>query len=246
MSRIDDEADLTRAYDESGEMVMHLQKGSRRLRRLRALPGNRSADHQPSVRPRSADVQRTLPDRPRLPERRERAAKRAIITKVINAVFRWDFNSCEAILKDGILWPIDFANATPDIALTSLHYYFPWAIKALLAWSLYCLVTERRVRITMDLERWFKIADSDRSYWEKLDAYEALADKHFETARFEEFKARKLTGLDEAMHELVASREFDAILETTVRTTFPEHEQERFLAHYRGIMSHWLAAESPR
>ena len=54
----------------------------------------------------------------------EKGREARIITKVINAFFRWDFNSCEAILKDGTLWPIDFANACPDIAVTSLHYYF--------------------------------------------------------------------------------------------------------------------------
>ena len=36
---------------------------------------------------------------------------------------------------------IDYANACPDLALTSLHYYFPWAIKALVKWCVFALVT---------------------------------------------------------------------------------------------------------
>ena len=38
-------------------------------------------------------------------------------------------------MKDGVASPIDYANASPDVALTSLHYYFPWAMRALVRWA---------------------------------------------------------------------------------------------------------------
>ncbi|MEZ4605224.1 MAG: hypothetical protein R2865_00025 [Deinococcales bacterium] len=241
VSRVDNAQELMKAYDESGTGVMHLQKGIDNfevfVRSLGIGPQISSFKYDPS-QPMHG---RYVIDHNFLDAEKGREAK--IITKVINAVFRWDFNSCEAILKDDVLSPIDFANACPDIALTSLHYYFPWAIKSLLSWSLFSLLTERQVRITMDLERYFEIADSDRSYWEKLGAYEKLADEHFETERFEEFKATKLQHLDRAMMEYVASQAFDDLITHNVRITFPAHEHDHYIAHYRGLLEHWLDSE---
>jgi hypothetical protein len=242
VSRIDNVNDLMRAYDESGSTVMHLQKGLDNfevfVRSLGIGPQVISLNYDPA-QPMHGRYQI---DHSFLDDTRGREAR--IITKVINAVFRWDFNSCEAILKDGVLYPIDFANACPDIALTSLHYYFPWAIKALLAWSLYCIASERKVHITMDLDPYFEIADSDRSYWEKLEAYEKLADKHFDSDAFEDFKHKKLKGLDEAMWDYVGSKEFDDLLVYNVKLTFPPHEHDQYIAHFRGIMKHWHDAEA--
>ena len=242
VSHIRNPDELRESYDASGSMIMHLQKG------IEFDIFVRSLGIGPQVISLSYDPSQPLHGRYSvkhdfLDAKKGREAR--AITKIINAMFRWEFNSCEALLKDDTLWPIDFANACPDIALTSLHYYFPWAIKSLLAWSVYCGVTERQSRITMNLEDYFKIADSERSYDEKLLAYEKLADKYLETEKFEAFRAKELSGLDEAMWELVGSDEFDGILRRTVESTFPAHEHEGFTAHYRGLMQHWLEAENP-
>ncbi len=242
VSQVRNADDLRESYDSSGKMIMHLQKSidfDVFVRSLGIGPQVISLSYDPaqplhgrySVRHDFLDA--------------EKGREARAITKIINAMFRWEFNSCEALLKDGTLWPIDFANACPDIALTSLHYYFPWAIKSLLAWSVYCGVTERRSRITMNLEDYFEIADTDRSYEEKLIEYERLADAYLETEKFEAFRAKELKGLDEAMWELVGSDEFEDILRRTVESTFPAHEHEGFTAHYKGLMQHWLEAESP-
>ena len=52
--------------------------------------------------------------------------------------------------KDGVVYPIDYANACPDVAVTSLHYYFPWAMTALLKWSAFCVATGRKARTQVD------------------------------------------------------------------------------------------------
>ena len=242
VSRVDDPVELMRAYDNSGQMLMHLQAGLDDydvfVRTLAIGPQHISLRYDPS-QPMHG---RYMIDHNFLSPEKGREAR--IINKTINAFFRWDFNSCEAILKNGILWPIDFANACPDVAVTSLHYYFPWAMKALLAWSVFCAVTERPMRITMDLEKYFAIADSDRAYEEKLTEYEKLADIHFDTERFLEFRATQLKDLDEIMWEFAQTPEFDDILTLTVRTTFPPHEPEKFIAHFRGLLRFWVQAEA--
>ena len=242
VSKVRDEAELDRVYDESGQMLMHLQAGLEDyevfVRSLAIGPQVSSFHYDPEQPPHG----RYVIDHQFLDQEKGREAE--IITKTINAFFRWDFNSCECILKDGILSPIDFANACPDIAITSLHYYFPWAIKSLLAWSIYSVVSERSMRITMDIEKYFKIADSDRSYEEKLSAYEKLADKHFETTRFEEFNSTVLKDLDEIMWDVVQTDEFDQMISQTVRSMFPEHEHEEYIAHYRGLLKHWVDSEN--
>ena len=163
-----------------------------------------------------------------------------VLTKIINAFFRWELNSCEAIIKDGIVFPIDFANACPDMHLTSLHIYWPWAVKALLAWSTFCVATDRRMRLDMNTQDYFDIADSEMPWEEKLAGYEGLVDEYYDTQRFDEFRATQLGWLDESMWDFVQTPDFDGILVDLVRDKFPAHEHDHFIAHYRGIMSGWV------
>ena len=66
------------------------------------------------------------------------------IAQTVNAFFRWEFNSCEMLVQGDTVLPIDYANACPDVAVTSLHYYFPWAMRTLVKWSAFCVATGRR------------------------------------------------------------------------------------------------------
>jgi hypothetical protein len=162
------------------------------------------------------------------------------ISRVVNAFFRWEFNSCETIVKDGVASPIDYANASPDVALTSLHYYFPWAIRALVRWSAFCSATGRQMRINQTTRDYFEIGDrDDLTYEEKLAEYRKLADAYFQIDEYDEFCATKLPHLDEALVEWVESPDFDRVLVETVQSTFPEHEQEHFVTHYRGLLAAW-------
>src|SRR5215218_5985363 len=240
VSHIRDSQELHRAYDESGQRLMHLQA---------AVDGFDVFARSLSIGAETM-VMHFRPDQP-MHDRYavshdflspEVGDEVVTISRLINAFFRWEFNSCETLVRGTEAHPIDYANASPDVALTSLHYYWPWAISALLKWSIFCTVTGRRPRAAdFDPGAYFAIGDrEDLSYGEKLAAYRKLADDYFEIERYQEFCATSLPHVDELMLDWIASPEFDRLLVETVRATYPAHEQEQFLAHFRGLMWLWL------
>ena len=238
VSRIADAGALMQAYDSSGQSMMHLQAAIEDfdvfVRALGIGPQVQPMQYDPS-QPQHARYL-TNPDflSP------EKSREMIVLTKIINAFFRWELNSCEAIIKDGVVFPIDFANACPDMHLTSLHIYWPWAVKALLAWSTFCVATDRRMRLDMNTQDYFDIANSEMPWEEKLAGYEALVDEYYDTQRFDEFRATQLGWLDESMWDFVQTPDFDGILVDLVRDKFPAHEHDHFIAHYRGLMRWWV------
>ena len=169
------------------------------------------------------------------------------ISRLVNAFFRWEFNSCETLVSGEEVYPIDYANACPDIALTSLHYYFPWAIKALVKWCVFVLATGRPPQLDLDPGRYFTVADSPGlSYAEKLGIYRELAEAHFDSARYHDFWAGQQERLDEIVLDWVASPDFDRLLVRTVQSTYPAHEHDQFVAHLRGLLGLWVREESAR
>src|SRR5262245_24872435 len=238
VSRIRNEDELTRAYDESGQRLMHLQE---------SIEGYDVFARSLSIGAETM-VMNFRPDRP-MHERYavshdfltpELGDEVLTISRLINAFFRWEFNSCETLIRGTEAHPIDYANASPDVAVTSLHYYFPWAISALLRWSAFCTVTGRQPRLDTNARDYFDVADSDRSYGEKLAEYARLADAYFEKDQYDEFCATSLASLDEIVRDWVASPDFDGLLVDTVKSTYPAHEQDRFIAHFRGLLSLWV------
>ncbi|MGH3336287.1 MAG: ATP-grasp domain-containing protein [Nocardioides sp.] len=238
VSRINDRADLHRSYDESGEMLMHLQA---------------TVDYEHFARALSIGPETMVMDfRPEQPMHNRYAVSHdflsesagrqtAAISRIVNAFFRWEFNSAEMLVTGDEVYPIDYANACPDVAVTSLHYYFPWAITALVRWSTYCVVTGRRSAVDLQTSRYFAIADDpDRSYDDKLDAYLALADEYLESDRYWEWCAAHMPHLEEQVHDWVTSDDFDRLLRDTVTATYPPHEHEHFHDHFRGLIGLWV------
>jgi len=244
VSRINNPAELHSAYDASGEMLMHLQK---------------AIDYDVFARSLSIGaetmVMKFQPDQPmhlRYAVDHNFLSPQAgtevvTIGRLVNAFFRWEFNSCETLVKSGEVYPIDYANACPDVALTSLHYYFPWAMKALVKWCVFALVTGRQAKLDLETDRFFAIADEPgMSYEEKLAAYRELADAYFETERYQDFCASNLSRLDQIVLDWVAGADFDQLLVRTVQSVYPAHEHEKFIAHLRGLLNLWVRDESAR
>ena len=244
VSRISNPAQLHAAYDQSGEMLMHLQK---------------AIDYDVFARSLSIGaetmVMRFQPDQPmhlRYAVDHDFlsppvGAEVVTIGRLVNSFFRWEFNSCETLVKGGEVYPIDYANACPDVALTSLHYYFPWAIRALVKWCAFVLVTGRRAKLDLETDRFFETGDDPgMTYAEKLDAYRKLADSYFEADRYQDFCATALAHVDEIVLEWVAGPDFDRLLTDTVRATYPAHEHDKFVAHLRGLLGLWVRDESGR
>ncbi len=104
----------------------------------------------------------------------------------------------------------------------------------------FCCVTGRLQTVDLDTEQYFAIADrADLSYDEKLAGYRKLADNQLEVDRYREFCERHLAHVDELSVAWVESPDFDRIIVDTVRNTFPAHEHEQFIAHFRGLLAAW-------
>jgi hypothetical protein len=226
VSRIEDEKTLRDAYEKSGKMVMHLQ---------RAVDGFdlfvRCIGVGPQTRIVKYDPVAPLHDRYTMERGFMPAAEESLVrdmTMTINSFFGWDFNSCETLRKDGVFHPIDFANACPDSQVTSLHYHFPWLVKAKLRWALFCAATRRKFPLNLTWAPYFEIADGKKPFREKLSAYAKLADARFDTARFQEFCAKHLANLDEVADTFFRSDKAREAVHAKVKALYPEHEWASF------------------
>jgi hypothetical protein len=244
VSRIGSPEELHAAYDASGEMLMHLQK---------------AVDYDVFARSLSIGaetmVMRFQPDQPmHLRYAVDHSFLSApvgtevvTISRLVNAFFKWEFNSCETLVKDGEVYPIDYANACPDVALTSLHYYFPWAMKAMVKWCVFALVTGRRIKLDLETDRYFAIADEPgMSYAERLQGYRELADAYFDSERYQDFWADRQSRLDEIVLDWVSGPDFDQLLIRTVQLVYPVDEHDKFIAHLRGLLGLWVRDETAR
>ena len=231
---------LHQAYDESGQRLMHLQasvEGFDVFARSLSIGAETMIMH---FRPDEPMHDRYAVDHDFLSP--ELGDEVTTISRLINAFFRWEFNSCETLVRGTEAHPIDYANASPDVALTSLHYYFPWAMSALLKWSAFCVVTGRAAAAR---PRHAQLLRDRRPRGPQLRGEAGRLPR----ARRRVLRGRPLPGLRRQPARRTStsscstgsrSPDFDRLLLETVRSTYPPHEHERFIGHLRGLVGQWV------
>jgi hypothetical protein len=237
VSRIDNELALRAAYEQSGRYVMHLQQA--------VTPFDlfvRCIGMGPLTKVIRYDAAAPLHDRYTIDRDFMSAEDLGVMrdmTLTINAFFGWDFNSCEALRRDGVLHPIDFANACPDSQVTSLHYHFPWLVLAYIRWSVFAAATQRPMRKTLDWEPFYAVARQELSLRERLRAYAAIARERYTEDQFVEFCATHLRHLDEVAWEFFGSERAKDAVRQKVEALFPPHEVERFTELFFARIQQW-------
>jgi hypothetical protein len=244
VTKVDNAEELVRAYDASGTELMNLQAA--------VLPYDwfvRCVGLGPQFRVVNYDPSAALHDRYTMDIDFLSPEDRSVLedmTATINAFFGWDFNSCEALHRKGIWHPIDFANPCPDSQVTSLHYHFPWLIKANLRWSIFAAATDRPMRRNMDWAPFYEVADRDLPFREKLSEYARIAHERFETERFREFCQTNLGHLDELAYDFFGSDVLRDAIRQKVTALFPPHEIEEFTELFWSRVQRWREQEGAR
>ena len=244
VSQVDDAEGLEAAYDASGKFLMHLQKG--------VLPWEhfvRCIGVGPQVRVIAYDP--AAPLHARYTDEFDHLggadlAHLRAMTLTINAFFGWDFNSCECLARDGVWYPIDYANPCPDSQVTSLHRHFPWLVLAKLRWALFCAATKRPFRKNLDWQPFFDVAATHTTYPDKLERYARLADERFDTASFEAFCDEHLGALEEVAWEYFGSDDAKAVVREKVIALYPDHEVDEFTERFWAAIQVWREEENAR
>jgi hypothetical protein len=101
------------------------------------------------------------------------------------------------------------------------------------------------MNVDMEISPFLRIADrTDLAYDEKLAEYSGITEEYFATETYNEFCAEHLSELDDIALNYFSSTGFDDLLVKTVLGTFPTHEHEKFVAHYRGLVGAWCSDQT--
>jgi hypothetical protein len=226
VSKVDDDNDLRRVYDESGTYLMHLQQAVRGFDLF-----VRAVGIGPQVRVMKYDAEQPLHDRYRSDRDFCSAEELALVTDTcltINTFFGWDFNSVELLRADSTFYPIDYANPCPDSQVTSIHHHWPWYVISNLKWALFVAATKRTMRKTLDFEPFYQIAKKELPYRDKLAGYAKIARERLAADEFAAFADKHLGSLDQVAFRWFRSDQCRDAIHRKVANLYPANEVEQF------------------
>lgn len=245
VTRVKNDADLRKAYNESGQRIMHLQASVENYDLF-----VRTVGIGPQCQVMKYDPTAPLHARYEVAFNFVNGAEewQLLVDQMmtINSFFGWEFNSCESLRKDGVYYPIDFANACPDFQVTSLHFYFPNLVKDMLRWSIFCAATERKMQMNQDWTPYYAVAKKDLPFRERLSEYARIGRERLEADRFQDFCDQHLGHLDEVVWEFFGTPRAHELVREKVTALFPAHEVDKFTAHYWGLLKFWRRTEADR
>ena len=241
VTRIDSSDQLREVYAHSGQRVMHLQKSAEPFDVFVRCVGIgpqveiiRYDPHAPLHERYMVDFFFTDGEQWKLLQD---------TTLTINTFFNWEFNSCEALLKEGVFYPIDFANACPDFQVTSLNYHFPAMVKNMVRWAVFCAATKRVMRQNLDWSPYYAIMKKDLPFRERLSEYAKIAHERLQTEQFAGFCQKHLSQLDEVVWEYFGEQSTKDLVRAKVAALYPQQEVEAFTEHFWGLIQFWRKTE---
>lgn len=245
VARVESWEELEVAYARSGTRPMNLQRGVQWSGYLRCLvvgPAVLVTDYNPDEplsheRYRRVDLGRF--DRSDV----ELAAK---LSRIVSAVFDWDYNSCEVAFEGHSPFLIDFANSYPDNHLAVLRQHFPDLVVIMAKWLVYAVVNGRTKPVTgpRGWDAFWSIAHEGRAKrWDSgriVEELAGVAEEVTDAERFAEFVDEALTGFDDRAREYFTSLAFERLIEEQVTFYFPAHDVDAALEEYRGVHASWV------
>jgi hypothetical protein len=245
VSKVRNTKELQAAYDSSGQRIMHLQKAvdpfDLFVRTVGIGPQVEVMKYDPTA-PLHARYVTAF----NFVNGQEEWDYLQDQMMTINGFFGWEFNSCESLRKDGVFYPIDFANACPDFQVTSLHFYWPNMVKNMIKWSLFCAATERKMAMNADWSPYYAVLEKDLPFRERLAGYAKISRERMQADQFAEFCETHLSHLDEVAWEFFGSQRCHDLVREKVAALFPRHEIEMFTNHFFGLVQFWRRCEADR
>ena len=245
VSRISNPAELHAAYDASGEMLMHLQK---------------AIDYDVFARSLSIGAETmVMKFQPDQPMHSRYAVEHSFlspqvgdevvtISRLVNAFFRWEFNSCETLVTGDEVVPHRLRQRLPGhradqpALLLPLGDQSPGQMVRLRAGDRPAGPARPGPGPVLRGRGSTRACPTPRS-WASTGSWPT---RYFDSARYHDFWAGQQARLDEIVLDWVASPDFDRLLVRTVQSTYPAHEHDQFIAHLRGLLGLWVRDESAR